>query len=334
VSRVAAGTGEVEVLNLLESSGGGEDRPKIAAGLLRKPRRLPSRLFYDARGSGLFERITALEEYYLTRAEKEILRDHAPDLLESDGDLQIVELGSGDCSKVSILLDSLCPSRLDSVSYVPVDVSVAALRKAGCRLSERYPGLEVSCVAGDFCRHLGSLPGGRPRLFLFLGSTIGNLEAGEDEAFIRALGEVMEDGDRLLLGMDMVKDRRVLERAYNDRRGVTAEFNRNILAVTNALLKADFDPDGFEHLAFFNESESRIEMHLVARRHMEVRSPWLDPPLRLEEGERIHTESSRKYTTAAMGRLAATGGFEVRRVLTDSGDRFALAELIPEGQCL
>lgn len=325
---------DVEILNLLERDGEEDDRPEIASGLLRRPPGLPSRLFYDARGSRLFEAITELPEYYLTRAEKEILRKHAPELLDVDGPLDIVELGSGDCSKISILLDSLSESELSTTSYVPVDVSITALRKAGCRLAGMYPGLTVRCVAGDFCRHLYSLPGRGSRLFLFLGSTIGNLKPDEAGELIRSLGAVMTGDDRLVLGMDMVKDRQVLERAYNDSRGVTAEFNRNILRVANVHLDADFDPDGFDHLAFFNGAESRIEMHLVARRDMQVRSPWLDPSLRLKKGERIHTESSYKYTAESLERLVRSSGLEVRRTLTDGAGRFMLTELAPAGQCL
>lgn len=318
---------ETCICDYLGQRDGSSSRKEILAGLRDSPRRIPSRFFYDRRGSELFEEITGLPEYYLTGAEKSILKANAGRLLGSPEGLDIVELGSGDCSKVSLLLDAVPKNCLGSVCYMPVDVSRSALARSAQNLTESYPGLRVVCLLDDFCRCLSRLPQGGRKLILFLGSTIGNLEEDEADGLLSAVAEAMGPDDRLILGLDMLKDREVLERAYNDSRGITAEFNRNILRVANDMACTDFEPGEYAHRAFFNEDESRIEMHLEASIDQTVSSPWLDGPLRICRGERIHTENSRKYSPDDIERMADSAGLAVRDVLTDDRDWFSLAEM-------
>ncbi|MFO7949223.1 MAG: L-histidine N(alpha)-methyltransferase [Candidatus Fermentibacteraceae bacterium] len=320
---------ETCICDYLGQRDGSSSRKEILAGLRDSPRRIPSRFFYDRRGSELFEEITGLPEYYLTGAEKSILKANADRLLGSPEGLDIVELGSGDCSKVSLLLDAVPEDCLESVCYLPVDVSRSALARSARNLTESYPGLRVVCLRDDFCRCMSRFPDYGRKLILFLGSTIGNLEESAAAGLLSALSASMGPDDRLILGLDMLKDRKVLERAYNDSRGITAEFNRNILRVANRLADTDFHPDNFVHRAFLNGAESRMEMHLEASIGQAVSSPWLDEPLQLRKGERIHTETSRKYTAGDIESLAHNAGFAVRDVLTDGRQRFSLVEMEP-----
>ncbi len=302
---------------------------EIIAGLRADPRSIPSRYFYDERGSRLFEEITRLPEYYPTRTEKSILRENASRLVGGADGLTIVELGSGDCSKVSILLDAVPGESLESVRYMPVDVSRSALARSAGELIRSYPGLSVVCLRDDFRRCPSRIPADGKRLILFLGSTIGNLRKEEAAGLLSALAGSMDTGDRLLLGLDMLKQRRVLERAYNDSKGITAHFNRNILRVANRIAKTDFRPEQFVHRAFLNGSQSSIEMHLEAARTLSVESPLLDGPLSLSTGERIHTETSRKYSSDDIGLLAGRAGLALSAVYSDRRGWFSLAEMVP-----
>jgi L-histidine N-alpha-methyltransferase len=294
-------------------------------GLSRTPRRISSMFFYDDRGSRLFEQITQLPEYYPTRIEKGLLDTFARDQGARLSDLDIIELGSGDCSKISLILDAVAAECMASIRYIPVDVSEFAIRQSADRLASLYPGLSVRGQVADFLTQLECLPSPRQRLFCLLGSTIGNLSVTQREAFVQSLSRAMQPGDEFLLGVDLVKPVQVLHRAYNDSQGVTAEFNRNILRVINDLAGTDFDPGRFDHVALYNPDHARVEMHLRATMDMEVTSPHAGMDrLELRRDEMIHTENSHKFTTAQVTELLERTGLSVVSCLQDARQWFAL----------
>jgi len=297
---------------------------EVAAGLRSTPKRLPSKYFYDERGSELFERITELPEYYLTRAEVELLRRRAPEIARRTRFEELVELGSGASRKVKLLIDAgLATGMLRR--YIPFEVSHDTVERSARELAALYPSLEVHAVIGDFERHLGELPHGDRRLIMLLGSTIGNFPQDEDVEFLRKITGLMNDEDVLLLGTDLVKSRSALESAYNDSAGVTAEFNRNILNVINEHLEGDFDPDGFEHVAYYNDEAARIESYLRSSRPQTVRLGALEMEVRLEEEELIWTEVSCKYTRASVGRLLSRSGLRLDDWFSGDDGAFALS---------
>jgi L-histidine N-alpha-methyltransferase len=298
-------------------------RADVLTGLLATPKTLPPKWFYDARGSELFERITELPEYYPTRSERRVLADHSPEIAELTGARALVELGSGSSEKTRLLLDALRATGLRQ--FVPMDVSPTALRESSAAIAHDYPGLEVHGVVGDFTEHLELLPGHRPRLVAFLGGTIGNLVPGERAKFLSALRSVLSEGEWLLLGTDLVKDPDVLVRAYDDSAGVTAEFNRNVLAVLNGQLDADFDVAAFEHVAVWDADAQWIEMRLRATRAMRVRIAALDLDIRFAEGEELRTEVSAKFTRPGVTSELSDAGFELTRWFTDPDGRFAVS---------
>ena len=267
----------------------------VRSGLTKQLKQLPPKYFYDQRGSELFDRITALPEYYPTRCEREILNRRAPQIVRSSRSAELVELGSGSASKTRALLYAMAGEGTLR-RYVPLDVSQVTVENCAAELSELYPGLDVHGVVGDFGRDLERVPSGQHRLFAFLGGTIGNLFPDERAAFLARLRALMGPEDRLLIGTDLVKDRSVLEAAYNDSQGVTAEFNRNVLRVVNDGLGANFAPEAFEHVAFFDEANSWIEMRLRANGAQSVRIEGADLELTFKDGEEIRTEISAKFT--------------------------------------
>ncbi|MFP4053831.1 MAG: L-histidine N(alpha)-methyltransferase [Phycisphaerae bacterium] len=302
----------------------------VMEGLRQTPKRISSMFLYDDRGSQLFEQITALPEYYPTRTEKSLLRTFSRTVAPQLSDVDIVELGSGDCSKISLILDGIDPANLPSVRYVPVDVSAFAIRQSAGQLTRRFPSLAVHGLVADFLTQLDRVPCRRRRLFCLLGSTIGNLSGSQRDTFLQQLGEEMEPGDEFLLGLDLVKPVDVLEKAYNDGRGVTAEFNRNILRSINALAKTNFRPELFEHLAFYNSAESRIEMHLRAAEDMEVRTPLgEDDMLGIAAGETINTEDSHKFTVPRAKDFLQSAGLRVTDCLQDPKRWFGLLRACP-----
>jgi len=296
----------------------------VRTGLSMDLKQLPPKYFYDERGSELFDRITTLPEYYPTRCEREILNRHAPEIVRDSRAAEVVELGSGSASKTRALLYAMAGEGTLR-RYVPLDVSQATVESCAAELTELYPGLEVHGVVGDFDRDLERVPAGRRRLFAFLGGTIGNLFPDERAAFLVKLRELMLPDDRLLIGTDLVKDRSVLEAAYNDSRGVTAEFNRNVLRVVNDGLGANFAPEAFEHVAFFDEANSWIEMRLRANGAQSVRIEGADLELTFEDGEEIRTEISAKFTRDAVESELAGAGLELDGFFTDEGGLFGLA---------
>jgi len=296
----------------------------VVAGLTATPKRLPPKYFYDSVGSELFERITELPEYYPTRCEIEILNAHAPEMaaLIPSGSA-LVEFGSGSSVKTRFLL-SAAPSL---AAYVPVDISAEFLDMQADALRREYPKIAMLPVAADFSKPFG-LPAQAaklPRAGFFPGSTIGNFEPHEAAAFLRHAGRILGKGAVLIVGVDLVKDPQVLQRAYNDAAGVTAEFNLNLLARINRELGAKFDLAAFEHHAFFNRERSRIEMHLASlkRQRVKVAGACID----FRAGETIHTENSYKYSIETFGALARGAGWTPVSTWTDSGDRFAVFAL-------
>ena len=265
-------------------------RADVLHGLTRTPKELPPKWFYDARGSELFEEITRLPEYYPTRAEREILIARAAEIAAASGARTLVELGSGSSEKTRHLLDALPGLH----TYVPVDVSESALTGAAKALLEERPSLNIHALIADFTRGL-ALPGTPgPRLVAFLGGTIGNLLPDERAAFLRSVRSLMNPGDSLLLGTDLVKDEEVLVRAYDDAAGVTAAFNKNVLAVVNRELGADFDPGAFDHVALWDAENEWIEMRLRSRTAQTVKLPALDLAVDFAAGEELRTEVSAK----------------------------------------
>ena len=299
-------------------------RRDLLAGLKSSPKRASPKWFYDAEGSRLFEEITRLPEYYPTRQEAALLRDVAPDWAKAFGaGATLIEFGSGASEKTRIVLDA-AP---DLAAYVPIDISADALDAAARRIADAYPALKVAPLVGDFL-HLGALPaeiGQGRRVGFFPGSTIGNLEPEEAVAFLKAARSLLGDDALFVLGVDLVKAPETLIAAYDDAAGVTAAFNRNLLARANRELGADFDIDAFAHRAVWNPEDSRMEMHLEATRDMAVK---LDGrTITFARGETIHTENSRKFTEETVRRLAEAAGWSVSAFETSEGPSVALALL-------
>ena len=300
----------------------------VRDGLTRSLKELPPKYFYDEHGSVLFDQITSLPEYYPSRCEREILNRHAPAIVEASGAEELVELGSGTASKTRALLFAMA-GQGNLRRYVPFDVDESVLRSCALELTELYPGLRVHGVVGDFGRDLERIPDGRRRLFAFLGGTIGNLYPGERALFLARLRETMGGDDRLVIGTDLVKDRAVLEAAYNDGEGLTAQFNRNVLRVINVALEADFDPNSFEHVAFFNEADSWIEMRLRANGAQQVRIDGADLEVTFADGEEMRTEISAKFTREAVERELRAAGLRLDDFFTDGARLFGLAFASP-----
>lgn len=299
----------------------------VRVGLTAERKWLPPRWFYDALGSSLFDTICFLPEYYVMRAEGEVLTQHRAEIVSAFGPhVRLVELGSGAARKTRILLDAIAP-RQGELEYVPVDVDAAMLERTGRDLLADYERLRVVAICADFSRPsvaMAALSPSRARtVVLFLGSTIGNLDPAAALAMLRDLRSSLRDGDALFLGADLRKSRAILEPAYDDPLGVTAAFNLNLLGRINRELGGEFVLGDFRHHAFYDETHGRIVMHLVSRRAQRVRIAALDLEIDFAEGETIHTESSYKHDDATLASLAAASGFTVMKKWTDSRGWFA-----------
>ena len=305
-------------------------RADALAGLAATPKSLPPKWFYDAEGSALFEKITELPEYYPTRAERSILRAVSPEIAALTGANVLVELGSGSSEKTRLLLDALRDAGTLR-SYVPVDVSESALVLAGDALATEYPGLAVDAVVSDFEESLGlpSPDGDESRLVAFLGSTIGNMVPAERAEFLARVRGQLRPGDTFLLGTDLVKDPAVLVAAYDDSAGVTAAFNKNVLAVLNAELGADFDLDRFEHVAAWDADREWIEMRLRSTAAQTVRVRDLGLTVTFAAGEEMRTEVSAKFRRPGVERELAAAGFAMRSWWTDAAGQFGLSLSVP-----
>lgn len=296
-------------------------RADVLHGLGNTPKTLPPKWFYDAHGSELFEKITELPEYYPTRAEREILLARAGEIAAASGARTLVELGSGSSEKTRHLLDALP----DLHTYVPVDVSESALTQAGHALIAERPALNVHALIADFTGGLALPDTPGPRLVAFLGGTIGNLLPAERAAFLSSVRALLTPGDTLLLGTDLVKEPSVLVRAYDDAAGVTAAFNKNVLSVVDRELGADFDLDGFEHVALWDAGHEWIEMRLRSLSAQTVKIPALDLAVDFAEGEELRTEISAKFRAEGVRTELAEAGFDLTHWWTDTEGRFALS---------
>ncbi|WP_296394157.1 L-histidine N(alpha)-methyltransferase [Williamsia sp.] len=295
----------------------------VRDGLTASPKNLQPKWFYDEQGSKLFEQITALPEYYPTRTEKAILAAHADDIVDATGMTTLVELGSGSSEKTRLLLDAgLKGGTL--ATYVPQDVSVTALQGAVEELAQEYPGLDVAGIVSDFTDTVASIPVRPNRTVAFLGGTLGNLVPEQRAAFLSDIAAALRPDEHLLIGVGLVIDPAVLVPAYDDAQQVTAEFNLNVLSVLNARLGADFDLDGFEHVAIWDAENEWIEMRLRSRRAQDVRIADLDLDVSFTEGEEMRTEISAKFHRTGITDELATAGFGVEQIWTDADERFAV----------
>ena len=303
-------------------------RADARAGLSATPKVLPPKWFYDERGSELFEKITHLDEYYPTRAERSILRAAAGQIATATRARTLVELGAGAADKTRLLLDALAAAGTLG-SFVPVDVSEAALITASRRVLDEYPGLTVHAVVSDFEEYLGLPEGGGPRLVAFLGSTIGNLLPPQRAAFLASIRARLAPDDALLLGTDLVKNPAVLVAAYDDDAGVTAAFNKNILSVLNAELGANFDPDAFDHVALWDPAAEWIEMRLRSAERQQVRLPAIGLTVSFAAGEEMRTEVSAKFRREGVQAELAAAGLTMTSWWTDEESRFGLSLSVP-----
>jgi dimethylhistidine N-methyltransferase len=297
----------------------------VRKGLAAQPKRFLPKYFYDELGSQLFEAICLLPEYYLTRAENEIFQRYAGEIAAAvDGNITLVEMGSGSASKTRVIIEALL-KRQSSLLFMPVDISASAIESSSRILLQSYPRLTIEAYAADYFAGLAEL-GKKPRqrtLALFLGSNISNFDLDEALRFLRALRSVLRTGDALLLGADLKKDPAILEAAYNDSLGVTSAFNLNVLARINRELGGSFDLRAFRHHAFYNEAMGRIEIYIESLVDQKVRIDKLDLEAEFAAGELIHTENSYKYDIAGIARLAGETGFECSRSWYDSQERFS-----------
>ncbi|MFG2116091.1 L-histidine N(alpha)-methyltransferase [Streptomyces sp. NPDC048718] len=307
---------------LAENAAGAALRADVRHGLTRTPKELPPKWFYDARGSELFDEITRLPEYYPTRAEREILIARSADIAAATGARTLVELGSGSSEKTRHLIDALLP---DLAAYVPVDVSESALEGAGRALLAERPDLRVHALVADFTSGLALPDTPGPRLVAFLGGTIGNLLPGERQDFLRAVRGMLTPGDALLLGTDLVKDEATLVAAYDDAAGVTAAFNKNVLAVIARELGADARPEDFDHVARWDPEHEWIEMRLRARHALTVKIPELNLAVPFGAGEELRTEISAKFRQDGVRAELASSGLSLAHWWTDEAGRFALS---------
>lgn len=306
-------------------------RADVLEGLGSRPRTLSPKWFYDEHGSELFEQITALPEYYLTRAEHEILTTHAAEIAAASEAATLVELGSGSSRKTRLLLDALTAAGMLE-RYVPVDVSAAALTAAGEALCAEYPGLRVAATVADFEQDLVlDEADPSPRMLAFLGSTIGNFDPKQRQALYAAFHRAMQEDDTLLLGADLVKDEEALIPAYHDAMGITEAFNKNVLSVLNRELDADFSPAEWDHVAVWNAEEERIEMHLRSRGAQTVKIRALDLVVDFAADEELRTEISCKFRRDGLTAELERGGFKVEQWWTDRAERFTLLLARPVG---
>ncbi len=302
-------------------------RAAVIEGLGQRPRRLSPKFFYDAQGSALFDEITRLPEYYPTRTEIGILRRHAAEMAALVGrDTLLIELGSGSDVKVRLLLDALHPR-----AYLPIDISHEHLARSAGAIAADYPALAVHALCADYTRRfeLPEAVSGFPRAAFFPGSSIGNFEPAQARRLLAAVGALLGRGGRMLIGVDLKKDPALLDAAYNDSRGVTARFNRNLLHRMRRELDAAVDPAGFHHHAFYNSVEGRIEMHLVAMRDQVIGVDGTRFPFAAGDG--IHTENSYKFNVEEFGELARAAGFETLRVWQDEAELFSVHALAFDG---
>jgi L-histidine Nalpha-methyltransferase len=316
----------IEIEVHIDRGGGARMAREVRLGLTAKPKELAPKYFYDERGSQLFERITGLPEYYPTRAEREILAERSAEIVAAAGRPgTLVELGSGSAAKTRHLLSAMRDADC-LATYVPVDISEEITRETAEALVEEYPGLAVRGLVCDFEHDLERIPdGGGGRLVAFLGGTIGNLYPDARRDFLSRVAALLEPGDRILLGTDLVKEASRLEAAYDDSAGVTAEFNKNVLQVLNRELGGDFDVDRFEHVARYDAEAARMDIRLRSLDDQAVRLDGLDLTVRFAAGEEMRTEISAKFTREGLEGIYREAGLEPAGWFTDQAEDYALS---------
>ena len=297
---------------------------ELLQGLLAEQKFINSKYFYNKEGSKLFEQITQLEAYYPTRTEKILISKAGSEIAKRFTGRHIIELGSGDHSKIALLLEAFSSAQRSGFHYFPVDVSDSALQNAAKVLKSQFPELTIESIVADFTTQLALLPNDKQALWCFFGSTLGNFTRKQRANFLLHLSQQMKPGDQLLLGLDNVKDKEILEGAYNDKKGVTAAFNKNILLHVNQLLGTHMEPDAFEHFAFYNDSKNRIEMHLKALKKMEIDVPLLPKPIFIGPEETIHTENSYKFNKQQIEEITQIYGFSQKQLFTGEKKWFSL----------
>jgi len=315
----------IEIEVRLRADGGATMAREVRLGLTAKPKELAPKYFYDERGSQLFERITELPEYYPTRAEREILQRRSGEIVAAAGEpATLVELGSGSAAKTRHLLSAMRDAGC-LATYVPVDISEEITRETAESLVEEYPGLAVRGLVCDFEHDLEKIPSGGGRLVAFLGGTIGNLYPDARRDFLSRIAALLEPGDRVLLGTDLVKESIRLEAAYDDSAGVTAEFNKNVLRVLNREFDGDFDLDCFEHVARYDVDAARMDIRLRSLTDQSVRLDGLDLTVRFAAGEEMRTEISAKFTRERLEEAYREAGLRPDGWFTDSAQDYALS---------
>lgn len=321
--------------DLIRSDAGASFADDVRAGLSAESKRLFPKYFYDELGSELFDAICLLPEYYLTRAENEILTRYADEIIEAAGghDVSLIEMGSGSALKTRLIIEALL-KRQAQLLFIPVDISSSALETSSRVLLQSYPNLRISAYASDYFDGLAALRE-QPRgdtLALFLGSNIGNFDADEAHAFLSAMRRVLRAGDALVLGADLRKPREILEAAYDDALGVTAAFNLNLFSRINREFDADFNLRAFRHHAVFNEEIGRVEVSIISLRAQTVSIRKLEMQIQFAEGERIHTENSYKYDLAGLSEMATATGYERTRTWFDEREQFSSNLFIATGE--
>jgi L-histidine N-alpha-methyltransferase len=317
----------IEIMDYMRDTFRSDIRRDVLRGLTSAQKSIPSKYFYDAYGSQLFDTICGLPEYYQTRTEFSILKRHAGHIVRNLGEADIVELGSGSNLKIRTLLDACFRSPQTDICYVPVDVSESAMVESSVELLDFYPDLKIVGIVADFTKHIEKIPSGRERLFVFFGSTIGNFGDEARVDLLKRVAGIMGPCDRFLIGIDMIKPTAVLERAYNDSRGVTAEFNKNILNVLNRELNAYLDASHFDHVAFYNAEKEQVEMHLRANRGVSAELNSLGIRISMEKDETIHTEICGKFSRDSAEAMAEEAGLRIDRWYSDHQGWFSLVEL-------
>ncbi|MFW5832123.1 MAG: L-histidine N(alpha)-methyltransferase [Prolixibacteraceae bacterium] len=321
---------QIRIVNLLPEIGIEQIRKEILQGLTGREKYISSKFFYDHTGSHLFEEITHQPEYYPTRTEKSILKQIAPELMNNgNSSMEVIELGSGDCTKISILFEAVEKPTLEHLDYLPLDVSESAIQKSAGELSQIYPYLKINGFVADFMHQLDEIPHpDKPRLICFFGSTIGNFNMEDAKKIMKSIAKGVQPGVALLVGFDLVKPGEILSAAYNDAKGITLKFNKNILNSVNHIIASDFKEDDFDHFAYFNVEKSRIEMHLIANKNCTVKSSFLGEPLHFKKGDGIHTENSNKFSVNDIEKLIEDSELKVEKIYTDPKNWFALVKFV------
>lgn len=316
----------IKIIDNLNGNKNGQVKDEILAGFLSTPKNISSKYFYDSKGSKLFVEITKLTEYYPTKTEKSILNSIGNKLNLDFENLNIIELGSGDHTKIRLLLKQIPEKIISTVTYFPIDISRSAIEESSQYLQNEFPDLKINGILTDFMNSL-ELPNFKNNsLFCFLGSTIGNLTPSKAESFIKNIAQKMKFGDRFLLGLDMVKDKNTLCRAYNDNQNFTAEFNKNILNVVNSFVHTNFNVNDFEHIAFYNEKEQRIEMHLKALKNINIKTKFSNTEIIIDKDELINTEYSYKFTINDINRFSNSAELKIENIFHDKKKWFSLVE--------